>query len=74
MKLEVKPIPVPASSKHPAPPNDILPQHEFSIGIVAPKGSGKTTVIANLLNFYKGYFHTILIFSPTVLSDEKWDW
>lgn len=74
MKLEVKPIPVPASSKHPPPPNDVLPNHEFSMGIIAPKGSGKTTVIANLLNFYRGYFHTILIFSPTVASDEKWDY
>jgi hypothetical protein len=26
------------------------------------------------LKFYAGYFHTILIFSPTVASDEKWDW
>lgn len=73
MKLDVKPIPVPASSKHKPVPNDILPQHPFTIGIIAPKGSGKTTVIANLLNFYRGYYHTILIFSPTVASDEKWD-
>ncbi len=31
-------------------------------------------MIANLLYFYKGYFHDIFVFSPTVLSDEKWDW
>ena len=68
-KLLVKPIPVPTSSKHPPPPNDILPYHEFSMGIIAPKGSGKTTVIANLLHFYRGYFHTILVFSPTVASE-----
>jgi len=74
MKLDVKPIPVPKSFIHPPPPNDVLPRHEFSIGIIAPKGSGKTTVIANLLKFYAGYFHSILIFSPTVASDEKWDW
>ena len=72
--LIVKPVPVPKDSHHPPPPNDVLPNHEFTMGIIAPKGSGKTTVIANLLNFYKGYFHTILIFSPTVASDEKWDW
>jgi hypothetical protein len=72
--LIVKPIPVPTSSNHPPPPNDVLPKHEFTIGIIAPKGSGKTTVIANLLQFYRGYFHTILIFSPTVASDEKWDY
>lgn len=29
---------------------------------------GKTTTIVNLLDFYKGYFHTILVFSPTVES------
>lgn len=74
--LKVKPIPVPQYAKHPPPPagGDILPNHEFTIGIIAPKGSGKTTVICNLLKFYRGYFHTILIFSPTVNSDEKWDW
>lgn len=73
--LIVKPVPVPSSSHHPPPPGgDVLPKHEFTVGIIAPKGSGKTTVIANLLQFYKGYFHTILIFSPTVASDEKWDW
>ena len=72
--LEVLPIPVPRGFVHPPPPNEVLPRHEFTMGIIAPKGSGKTTVIANLLNFYAGYFHSILIFSPTVASDEKWDW
>lgn len=74
MKLIVKPIPVPKGFIHPPPKNDILPSHEFTMGIIAPKGSGKTTVIANLLDFYTGYFHTILVFSPTVASDEKWDY
>lgn len=73
-KLDVKPIPVPLGFNHPDTPGNILPRHEFSMGIIAPKGSGKTTVIANLLKFYSGYFHTILVFSPTVASDEKWDW
>lgn len=72
--LQVKPIPVPAKWHHPPPPNDALPTHEFTLGLIAPKGAGKTTVICNLLNFYKGYFHNILVFSPTVASDEKWDW
>ena len=31
-------------------------------------------MIANLLYWYKEYFHDIYVFSPTVLSDEKWDW
>ena len=25
------------------------------------------------MRFYKNYFHNILVFSPTVASDEKWD-
>lgn len=74
MKLVVSEIPVPANFKHPPAPNDILPRHEFTMGLIAPKGSGKTTLICNLLKFYKGYFHTIFIFSPTVASDEKWDY
>jgi hypothetical protein len=39
--LIVKPIPVPKGFIHPPPPNDILPSHEFTMGIIAPKGSGK---------------------------------
>lgn len=27
-----------------------------------------------MLEFYKGFFHTIIVFSPTVASDEKWDY
>lgn len=72
--LVVKPIPVPAQYKHPPPSADVLPVHEFTMGLIAPKGAGKTTTIINLLNFYKGYFHNILVFSPTIESDEKWDW
>lgn len=72
--LVVKPIPVPSQYKHPQPTSDVLPTHEFTMGLIAPKGAGKTTTIINLLNFYKGYFHTILVFSPTIESDEKWDW
>lgn len=72
--LTVSEIPVPSKFKHPDAPYDILPKHEFTMGIIAPKGSGKTTLICNLLEFYKGYFHTIYVFSPTVNSDEKWDY
>lgn len=71
--LIVKPVPVPAIG-HPNPPHESLMKHEFTMGLIAPKGAGKTTVICNLLKFYKGYFHTILVFSPTIDSDEKWDW
>ena len=72
--VKVKEIPVPAKFKHPPAPNPMLPNHEFTMGLIAPKGSGKTTLICNLLEFYKGYFHNIYVFSPTVLSDEKWDY
>jgi hypothetical protein len=72
--LIVKPIPVPTKYKHPLPNHEQLPVHEFTMGLIAPKGAGKTTTICNLLDFYKGYFHTILVFSPTIDSDEKWDW
>lgn len=44
------------------------------MGFIAPKGSGKTTLICNILMFYKGYFNKIIIFSPSVNADEKWDY
>lgn len=51
----------------------MLPQHEFGMIIVAPKGSGKTNFICNLLlNHYRTYFHRVLVCSPTVYNDEKW--
>ncbi len=72
--LEVIPIPVPPGSDHPPPPHGhgLLPIHEFTMGLIAPKGKGKTTTIINLLEFYKGYFHRVAILSPTIKSDVKW--
>ena len=72
--LDVKPIPMPKGSDHPPPPfgNGLLPVHEFTMGLIAPKGQGKTTTIINLMQFYKNYFHQIWVFSPTVKSDSKW--
>jgi hypothetical protein len=59
---------------HPEPRFETCPRHEFSMLLIAPKGSGKTNLICNLLlNHYKGYFHQIWVCSPTVVSDEKWD-
>ena len=26
------------------------------------------------MDFYRGYFHSIVVFSPTVKNDEKWEW
>jgi len=72
-ELEVVAIPVPLDAKHPGVPNkNILPQHPFLMALIAPKGSGKTTLIGNLLDFYTGYFHVITILSPTIRNDEKW--
>lgn len=62
--------------KHPdyAMGKDIFPPHEFSYVIIAPRGSGKTTLILNFLsNFMKGYFHRIVVFSPTMAGDSKWE-
>ena len=70
--LIIKEVPVDLAAFHPPPPNDILPRHEFSMGLIAPKGSGKTTLLVNLIMYYKQYFHTIIVFSPTVKNDDKW--
>ena len=73
-RLKVTPVPIPFGAHHPEPKCYPLPTHEFSMGIIAPKGSGKTTLMVNLLKFYAGYFHSIFIFSPTIKNDEKWDY
>lgn len=56
--------------------NKMLPQHPFTCSLIAPRGSGKTTLIANLLlnpEFYYRYFHKIYIFCPTRKMDSKWE-
>lgn len=73
-ELVIKPVPVQITAKHPPAPHECLPDHEFTMGLIAPKGSGKTTLLCNLLRFYKKYFHSIYIFSPTVKNDDKWEW
>jgi hypothetical protein len=74
LDLKVLAIPVPPGHEHPDPPDPRLPKHEFSMMLVAPKGAGKTTLIGNFIYWMKGYFHDIFVFSPTVRSDEKWNW
>lgn len=67
--LKITAIPIPVGAQHPSVPHAaILPQHEFSMAVVAPKGSGKTTWICNMLDIYKDYFHNIFIVSPTLNS------
>ena len=53
-----------------------MPEHTFCIGLIAPKGAGKTTLIINLItneHMYKGYFHKIHVFSPSINNDDKWE-
>jgi hypothetical protein len=73
MNKTKKPIriePIPEKQRHPKVPySEVLPQHEFTMALIAPKGSGKTTLIVRLLELYKGYFHNVFIFSPTIKSD-----
>jgi len=71
--LHVLPIKVPDDYMHPPPPHDMLLQHPFTLNFTSPKGAGKTTLILNMLRFYKNYFHRIYVFSPTVANDPKWD-
>lgn len=50
-----------------------MPMHEFFMLVVAPAGSGKTTLILNLLlRIYTHYFNRIIVFSPTIHNDQKW--
>ena len=61
------------SFTHPPVAHPILPQHPFSMLIVAPKGSGKTNLICHLiLHQYKEYFNRIVVCSPTLHNDPKW--
>ena len=62
-----------AWNSHPPPGHPHLLKHEFTLMLTAPKGSGKTTVLGNLLiKHYKGYFNRVMVFSPTVDNDGKW--
>lgn len=58
----------------PAVPHKILPQHPFSMLMVAAKGGGKTNFLCNLITRqYKGYFNRIVVCSPTIENDDKWE-
>lgn len=50
-----------------------MPKHEFFMLVIAPAGCGKTTLILNLLlRIYKYYFNKVIVFSPTIHNDQKW--
>jgi len=72
--LKVQKIPVPPGSDHLPPPHGqgLLPTHEFTMGLIAAKGLGKTTTAINFIMMNRDYFHRILIISPSIRSDVKW--
>lgn len=66
MNVQNKTIKQPVCSK-----KAVLPTHPFRMYVVGSSGSGKTNFILNLLTrkcFYKGYFDSILVISPTALQ------
>jgi hypothetical protein len=55
--------------------NPLLPQAPFMMGVIAPRKSGKTYMIVDLLrdkDKYKGYFDLIFVFSKSMQADSKW--
>ena len=70
--LKIEPV-IKVPDDYTAPPNPNLLELPFSMLFIAPKGSGKTTTIHNLLVWYKNYFDKIFIFSPTIDIDYKWN-
>lgn len=71
--LKIKNVEPPQKWSHPDPIHPVFPKHAFSMLIVAPKGSGKTNLLVHLiLNQYKGYFHDLIVCSPTIANDPKW--
>ncbi len=53
-------------------PHPNLLRMPFSLLEIAPKGSGKTVLLQNILTWYWKYFDNIFVFSPTVHLDVKW--
>lgn len=51
-----------------------LPKLHFILQMIAPRGSGKTTVLINFLQrFYYQVFNQVYVVSPTLKNDSKWD-
>ena len=73
--LKIRKVPIQNEHEHPKV-DPVLPQHEFTMLLTAPKGLGKTTFSINMLlnpAMYYGYFHRIYIMSPTIENDSKWE-
>ena len=69
--VEIKPLFKDDSDYLPAPHPNLL-RMPFSLLEIAPKGSGKTVLLQNILTWYWRYFDNIFVFSPTVHLDVKW--
>ena len=54
------------------PPHPNLLRMPFSLLEIAPKGSGKTVLLHNIMTWYAPFFDNIFIWSPTVQLDTKW--
>ena len=52
-----------------SPPN--LPPINFLCGICGPRGSGKSNVICNINQFYKGCFNSIHLVCPNYSNEQK---
>lgn len=55
--------------------NSLIPRHPFSCSCIGPRGTSKTTVLINMLMnpaMFRGYFHKIIIMSPSIRLDSKW--
>lgn len=73
--LIVKSVDPKQKFQHPPVKFTHLPQHEFSLMMVAPPGSGKTNLLCwMILKLYKAYFHRIVVCSTTLDNDEKWNY
>lgn len=72
--LDVKSVDPRQKFHHPPAAFEHLPQHEFSLMMVAPPGSGKTNLLCwMILKLYNGYFNRIVVCSTTLDNDEKWN-
>jgi len=69
--LEVKPLFEDDDDYCDAPHPNLL-RLPFSLLEIAPKGSGKTVLLQNMLVWYFNYFDNIFIWSPTINLDVKW--
>jgi hypothetical protein len=72
ISFEIHPVKAPA---HDVVLHEYLPTHPALMAIVAPRKSGKTTLLINMLtrpDMFKNFFHIIHVWSPTLLLDAKW--